>query len=256
MHGGACLRTVAFLALPCVLLSVALGGGMAQAGTAHHARHNLPPHPDFLQACVMNGALSNECISQTVAAINHARAREQMRHHKLVLPRNYRSLTRPQQTFVVINLERVDRGIRPLRGMVGLLNTVAGVSALVGVDPAPATLLMQSLGVHRFQTLWAQDYGVLASDYEWMYDDGYAGELTTNIGCSYAGAPGCWAHRHGMLARFPGLPLLLAGTGAANASGGADSITAILTGGYGRAPHFTYTWREARSHGADSHRGR
>jgi hypothetical protein len=33
-------------------------------------------------------------------------------------------------------------------------------------------------------------------------------------------------------------------------------VTAILTGGYGKKPHFTYTWRNALRHGANGHRTR
>lgn len=232
-------------------------GGLSPARPAsvpQHPAHNLKPNPDYLPACVEQGPNSHRCISQSVAAIENARARESMRRHRLVLPRNYASLTAPEQEFVVIDLERVDRGIRPIRGLVSTLNTAAGGSAHAELDPHPATLLLQRLGVHRYRSVWADDYGALSADYEWMYDDGYSGANTTNAGCRYPGAPGCWSHRVSILYPFTGLPLLLAGTGAGKVAGGGDSVTAILTGGHGAAPKFTYTWKEARAHGADGHR--
>jgi hypothetical protein len=179
-----------------------------------------------------------------------------MLKRKVILPRNYASLTRAEQTFVVINLERVDRGIRPIVGMTARLNRQAKAGAVAAADPNPLISVLRQLGVRRYRTLWAQDYGALASDYEWMYDDGYAGAMTANITCRYAGAPGCWGHRRAILMRFRTFPLLLGGTAAAHAVDGADSLAVVLTGGHGRAPHFTYTWRNALRHGADGHRTR
>lgn len=53
---------------------------------------------------------------------------------------------------------------------------------------------------------------------------------------------------------FTGLPLLLAGTGAAMGGYGSSSVTAIVTGGFGHAPHFVYSWRDAVARGANGHR--
>jgi hypothetical protein len=206
--------------------------------------------------CVLKGALSHDCISQTVAAIEQARRSEGVRRTKLILPRNYASLTRAERTLVVINLERVARGLRPMKGMVKRLNKAAKTAAVAQTDPTPGMSLLSGLGVRRYQVLWANDYGVLASDWEWMYNDGFLGNLTTNVGCLFKGASDCWAHRKGILQPFTGLPLLIAGTGSARAGAGASSVTAILTGGYGKKPHFTYTWRNALRHGANGHRTR
>ncbi|HVX68228.1 MAG TPA: hypothetical protein VHA79_00885 [Mycobacteriales bacterium] len=228
----------------------------AAAAPHRSGMHNVAADPYFLQACDLQGALSHRCISQTVAAINHARARESMRKTKMVLPRNYANLTRAEQAFVVINLERVNRGLRPIAGMLSRLNHVAKVSAVAELDPAPAMALLRRLGVHRYQVVWAHDYGVLAADYEWMYDDGFDGTLTTNLACLFAGATGYWGHRKSILQPFAGLPLVLGGVGAVRAADGTDSVSAVLTGGYGAKPHFTYSWRKALAHGANGHRVR
>lgn len=255
---GVLPTTAMRVGLALILLVAGLGAfaGRARAATApgRHGRSDIAADPYFLEPCVLDGARSRSCISQTVAAINHARTHESMLKAKMVLPRNYASLSPAEQTFVVINLERVDRGLRPIAGMVPLLSHVATVSAVAQLDPTPATALLRLLGVHRFQVVWADAYGALAADYEWMYNDGFDGPLTTNVGCPFAHAPDCWGHRKAILTPFSGLPTLLAGTGAASAPYGARSVAAILTGGYGGRPHFTYSWRTALAHGANGHR--
>ena len=36
---------------------------------------------------------------------------------------------------------------------------------------------------------------MLEADYYWMYDDGYSGSSTTNVGLQRVGSSGCWGHR-------------------------------------------------------------
>jgi hypothetical protein len=211
------------------------------------------PSPDYLTACVIEGALSHRCISESVAAIENARAAEGMRDPRLILPRNYTHLTRAERTFVVINLERVSRGLRPIAGLVPRLNRVSRAAAAAETDPEPAVKLLKSLGARLYRVLWADAYGVLASDYEWMYNDGFIGRLTTNVDCLFKGAPDCRGHRRGILQRFDPLPMIVGGAGAARVAGGATSIAVVLAGRTGRTPHFTYTWRAALRHGADGH---
>lgn len=248
------VRVLVVMLAVAALVSSALG--LADAAPSRSADHNQKPPQSMLEACVNHGSLSPRCVSASVAAIEAARTKGGLKLRPLVLPRNYRSLTAAEQTFVVINLERVDRGIRPIRGMVASLDHAAKLPAEADVDPQPATSLLQGLGVHMYRTLFARDYGPLAADYEWMYDDGYSPRAggTTNVFCPRAGAVGCWSHRASILDRFSGMPLLTGGMAAAPAAGGALSLAAILTGGHGNAPHFTYTWRRALAHGANGSR--
>lgn len=221
----------------------------------HQARHNIQAQPAYMNACVARGSMSRTCIAETVAAIDHARANEAMRHPRLILPDNYRSLTRAQQAFVVIDLERVDRGLRPIAGMVGQLNHAAKQAAAAGRDPrAPSS--SRDVGVRVYRSVYARDYGVLAADYLWMYDDGYSSgaRQTANTNCAAPQASGCWSHRAAILHRFKGWSLLLGGMGNERAEQGANTVAAILAGGSGGRPHFTYTWRDAKEHGADGWR--
>jgi hypothetical protein len=228
-----------------------------RAGAAVPDRRNISPRPSFHAVCATHGGLSQPCIDQTVAAIENARSQETMRKSAFILPDNYRRLSRAEQAFVVVDLERVDRGVRPLLGMVASLNMAAQASAEAQADPHPATYTFQKLGVHTYRSVWGRDYGVLAVDYDWMYYDGYsAANPATNVNavCAMPGASGCWSHRAAILDPFEGQPLLEAGAGGANGLSGTDSATVILTGGSGSRPAYTYTWRQALAHGADGHR--
>ncbi|HVV74773.1 MAG TPA: hypothetical protein VHC43_01975 [Mycobacteriales bacterium] len=237
-------------------LTLAVVGSPSGLPIGPSARQNITAQPPYMNACAEQGGTSRACISASVAAIDNARQAEPMLTPDLVLPSNYRSLSPARQAFVVIDLERVDRGLRPLAGMVARLNHAAARGARAGADPDPSYRALRHLHVRAYRTVFARDYGVLAADYEWMYDDGYspgAGD-TTNASCPWPGASGCWAHRASILDRFLGMPILIAGMGEAPGPGGTDSVTGILAGTRAYPHHFTYTWRDALSHGADGYR--
>jgi uncharacterized protein YkwD len=77
-------------------------------------------------ACVNKSATPNYLRTRrtkdAIAAINHARRFEGLSH--LRLPRNFYHMKAAQQQFVLINLERTDRGLRPLT-MSRVLTTMA-----------------------------------------------------------------------------------------------------------------------------------
>jgi len=234
-----------------------VAAGMSMAAAVPPAQVNIQPTPNFMRDCVELGTTSEACISETVAAIDSARADEAMLRYPLILPANFRSLSAARQLFVVLNLERVDRGLRPIAGMVASLNRSARASAAIGIDPDPPTRRLRRLGVHTYRTVFARTYGVLAADFEWLYHDGYTpGDPsdTTNVNCPYLGAAGCWGHREAILDRLSRARRVIGGMDSANAPGMAERVTAILAWARGPAPHYTYTWRQALARGADGHR--
>ncbi|HVS68752.1 MAG TPA: hypothetical protein VHE56_09385 [Mycobacteriales bacterium] len=218
---------------------------------AAHPKRNLAPHPDYLPVCATQGWRSAVCTRMALAAIRYARAHEGVRRPAMVLPRNYRKLTVAEQTFVVTDLERVARGLRPFAGLTTTLNTASHTAAVMRVDPTPVISLLRRLGVYQYGSNWAGDFGPLASDYDWMYNDGYSAQDGINIACLAPGANGCWGHRDNILGTYGHLPTLLAGAGTGSPAG--ESIAEVMTGGRGAAPHFTYTWRQAKRHGANAH---
>jgi hypothetical protein len=214
-------------------------------------RRNIPPQPNYYYDCATKGYNNQTCIHEALKAINAARAREHVR--TMVLPRNYRSLSIAEQTFVIVDLERVDRGLKPFRGLTRFLNHSAHAAAVSRLDPVLGTSAMNRFNVDMWSSIWAGDYGPLSSDYDWMYNDGYAKSAANriNIACTTPKAAGCWGHRHNILNHYRRLRVLSAGAGTAKPKG--SSIAAMFTAGSGNAPHYVFTWKQARAHGAGAH---
>ncbi|HVV77824.1 MAG TPA: hypothetical protein VHC43_17540 [Mycobacteriales bacterium] len=228
-------------------LGAPLHFGAVYSASANPPR-NVAPHPNYLPDCVTRGWRSAICTREALAAIAHARAHEGVAKSTMVLPRNYKSLSVAEQTFVVTDLERVARGLKPFAGLTPTLNTASHSAALLRVDPTPVISLLRLLGVSEYGSIWAGDFGPLASDFDWMYNDGYAPGGSINIACPNRHAPGCWGHRDNILGAYQHLPTLLAGAGTGQPKG--QSIAEVMTGGRGARPAFTYTWRQARRAGA------
>lgn len=163
-----------------------------------------------------------------IAAINACRAQEGV--GPLVLPRNWSSLTPTEQGFVLINLERVNRGLPAIVGLSGSLNSLAAAGASGGADPSFPAGNVSGGGI------WAGAYSVFGADYMWMYVDGPGGN---NLDCTSAGAAGCWGHRDIMLWDRSAGPIV-SGGGFASA-GGTDSFAYLVLTGYSTS-NLTFTW--------------
>jgi hypothetical protein len=208
-----------------------------------HPKHNIAAKPSYTAACAHYRSDSTDCMTKAVAAIDRARAMEHVR--PMILPDNFTKLSYAEQTFVVSDLERVDRGLAPFRGITAKLNQTAKQAATAQVDPAPAYSSVDQFVVLDYQSNWTSNFGPLAADYGWMYDDGYG---SYNVDCASPSAPGCWAHREVILTTY-GKPGLISGVGS-DKQGGLVSIAQLFVAGKGRKPTFTYTWRQAVRHGA------
>jgi hypothetical protein len=191
-----------------------------------------------------------KCTRLALAAIERAMAAEGVKRPNLTLPRNYSHLTVAEQTFVINDLERVARGLRPFAGLTRPLNLLSHTAAVARTDPEPVMSLLRRLSIFEYGSNWAGDFGPLASDFDWMYNDGYATD-GINLACLTPRSSGCWGHRDNILGTYQNLPSLLAGAGTASPAGA--SIAVIMSGSRS-TPQFTYTWREAKRHGAGAHR--
>ena len=213
-----CLATLA--AGACLLL--AAGASAAQAATAG----TVPPR-NPASDCNTGGGMG-------IGGIDSCRAQEGI--GPLRLPSNWSALTPVQQGFVLINLERVNRGLPAIVGLSAPLNGLASSAAASGSDPSfPA-------GGVAGGGIWAGSPSVLAADYMWMYVDGPGGN---NLDCTSAGNQGCWGHRDIMLwDRTPGP--LVSGGGFATA-GGTDSLSYLVLSGYSTA-NLTFTWASELKH--------
>ncbi|HTZ09390.1 MAG TPA: hypothetical protein VMB72_09975, partial [Acidimicrobiales bacterium] len=112
------------------------------------------------------------------------------------------AFTPAQEVFVLVNLERVDRGLPPFGEMTASLDALAQVGANARQDPpmpAPVGSPWEAAGIES---------GVadpLLADFGWMYEDGCTvvpGQAVVNTDCS-ASAADSWGHRHDILTRYP-----------------------------------------------------
>lgn len=206
---------------------------------------NVRAHPDYPRICAPSGLDgSARCNDAVLAAINHARALEGVR--PMVLPTNFGQLSLPDQLFVVIDLERVDRGLSPFVGLTAALDRDAQKGADTAndpPDPGPRYLL--------FDGEWAGgSANALDAVYGWMYDDGFN---SGNLDCLKIDAAGCWGHRKGILDNFGSGSELVMGT-AVDPTGdtnkgdvGGTSMAATLAVTSGRTGPLLYRWSEAQA---------
>jgi hypothetical protein len=241
---------------PAVALARPQVKAAATSGTHHSAaklrdpRRNVTAAPYYLDFCATHGPNSKSCLNRALMAINNARAAEGVR--RMVLPSNFVHLSIPRQTFVVTNLERVDRGLRPIKGLTAKLNANARHAAVGRTDPTLIGALMALLGVREYGSIWAGDFGPLASDFDWMYNDGYSQAGSVNLDCRTPSSRGCWGHRHVILGTYSGLPTLVGGVGTTDRVG--SSLAQIFVGSVKSSFRLVYRWKQALAHGAAGHR--
>ena len=204
---------------------------------------NVAPAPDFTRICSDNGLDdSGRCLGAVLIAVNRAHALEGVK--PMVLPGDYGRLNVPEQLFVAIDLERVDRGLPPFAGLTTQLDANAQRGANDAndpPDPGRAYLLDDAE--------WAGgSANGLDAVYGWMYDDGFD---SGNLDCLHRHSPGCWGHRKGILDNFGsgsrlvmGAALDLSGDTHRGDSGG-TSMAVTLAVASNPASVFTFTWDQA-----------
>ena len=166
----------------------------------------------------------------------------------MALPSNFVGLTPGQQLFVLTDIERVDRGLAPVVGMVQELNQDAQSAAAGNTDPTPASV-PPGTTVLRWASNWAEAPGPMGSNYLWMYDDGPGSE---NLECTSADSGSCWGHRDNVLGfGSPSGGVLVMGAAEATVPGDSPwssdaELIALVTG----SETYTYTWAQAQATGA------
>ena len=151
------------------------------------------------------------CINAWIAQLNQAHADEGIA--PLQLPGNFASLSIAEEIFILVNLERVDRGLPPYIGLTQGLDASAQIGANQGTDP-----YSYPSGYQEGGSVWAGgissagEGGVLESVFGWIYDDGWGGSQanTPNFDCTSPTAQGCWGHRDILLGIYVGVQLLIA----------------------------------------------
>lgn len=178
---------------------------------------------------------SPDCEQDELEAIDNARAKEGV--GPMYLPSAFNSLSGDEQLLVVIDLERVGRGLPPLAGIVASLDSVAQRGTQVSGQPTgtfedptlPLGFRVDSgtafayschstgarsdacdgSGSPGASIAGGGEISVLDADYYWLYDDGDGGP---NVGCVTPTSPDCWAHRDNILGLYPLRTRFISGT--------------------------------------------
>ncbi len=156
------------------------------------------------------------------------------RGEQLAHPSNWARLSQVEQTFVAINLERVNRGLDPIDGLTRSLDNLAQKGANAGHDPQyPPNGSTYTGGGSIF---WKTGSPLMAV-WGWMYDDGPGGG---NFGCPRTGGGDCWAHRN--LAVLLRQSPLVAGGGHTGSNTTFLILSVAPSSGY--SPSFVITWSD------------
>ena len=151
-------------------------------------------------------------------------------------------LPESEQMFAVVNVERVDRGLRPIEDMTGQLNSYAQAGANAMTDPPIPSSVTGGGPIAFGGSLWAGVSSALEADYYMMYDDGYGGSATSNVACSLVSPSGCWVHRDIILHDFGNCPTGPAAVSMGAASSPSGSIAALVVSSCAPPSDGTLTW--------------
>ena len=216
------------LAVLLVVLAAATVVGVAGSGYASVVRDPTETKPSHMGAC-HTAKVTPACRRGALADFDRARAKEGL--GPMRLPSNFARLTVPEQILVLTDIDRTDRGLRPVLGLARALQPYAQAGANRGDDPRfPAWT--RAGGAN-----WASGANALMDEFLWMYDDGPG----LNLDCPAAGSPGCWGHRHNILRRYPG-PLLM------GAGHGRRGDTQLFLGDDHHDRANLFTWAHERSY--------
>ena len=165
----------------------------------------------------------------------------------MVLPSDYGKLTTPEQLLVVVDRERVDRGLSPFFGISLALARDAQVGADKGtLPPDPGSSYTVS------DTSWiGGPSNALDADYSWMYNDGPNG---FNSDCSKSSPSNCWSDRHAILDNFGTVGTMVMGCAVnpvgdkAQGDQGGTSFAVVFATTENLPGPFAYTWGESLAH--------
>jgi len=228
------------LAVAAIACAAVIGGGLSlPAGAAGILPPNNPPS-DIAPSS-----------SDYLTSIDSARAQEGVGPLN-ISEATLSSLPVPEQAFIVVNDERLDRGLPAISDMTSQLNADAQQGADGGVDPAFPSSLGGGSQMSWGGSIWAGGLAsVLEADFYWMYSDGYGGVQgqTTNSNCSPRSPGGCWGHRDIILHEFSscgtGAPTISMGAAFSSTGSPGGSLAVQLVGTCGPPPAgITLTWNQ------------
>jgi hypothetical protein len=178
------------------------------------------------------------CERASIARLDAARAKLGLGPYRL--PAHFAGLRPARQLLILANLDRLAYSLAPVHGLSPALDAIAKQGALERTDPNPLPALSALRGQTQigFASNWAGGApNAPVAYYDWMYDDGYG---SGNLDCTSPSAPGCWGHRHTILA-FATAATLTMGAAAVRA-GLSYALTIVETST--AVWHYSYTWAQ------------
>ena len=230
--------------------------GVSQAPALKNPRADVSPSPNFVNTCSTSNLDSGgACLAAVISATTNVRAHEGVPALSFDAA-SFRKLTIAEQLFVLVDLERIARGIAPFVVLSSQLDQVALKAAHAQVDPQMAAnaVLTGSGPIVAWGSNWAGNTpSAAATNYYWMYEDGHG---SSNVDCTPTTPKQCWGHRDNILDAFSEAtcsvgPVVLA-MGAAEAPGGGTlpppSFTELMSAACGASPSsVVMTWAHARA---------
>jgi hypothetical protein len=228
------------LVIACALTLVVVASASAAWGGGKDPAYNTPIR--LLPSSCGSAPTGQECIDAVVWYLDKARSRVGLPPY--ALPANFPSLSPQQQIFVLVNLDRVQYGLRPIPGMTSALNHDALASGVWRADdPHPSN----TTGLNIWWPGWAGAFDNAPMAYEaWVWSDGLG---STNPRCTPTDHSRCWGHRHSVLWKYG--PVVAMGAAAGRDSRHRRGYAYLFVGGNaGYRPAYTYTWEQAVADGA------
>lgn len=200
-----------------------------------------PPYnfttPSFGSDCA--SALSSQCENDYVYSLDAARHRMGLGSYRL--PADFTRLPPTHQLFILMNLDRIAYGVKPVTGLIAALDTTTAKYMYLDEDPQPPPWF-RTIGSAE---VWASDYpNAPAAYFGWLYDDGPG---STNLDCPQPTSPGCWGHRKALFFQ-PTYSAVGASVGTDERGGQAYAMD--VAGLMRPSRRYVYTWVDARRDGA------
>jgi hypothetical protein len=196
-----------------------------------------------LPSSCVTAPTGKQCIDASVYYLDRARAKVGLPAY--ALPANFPSMPPPRQLFILVNLDRVQYGLRPISGLTAALSHDALVSGVWRADdPRPSN----TTGLNRWWPGWAGAFHNAPMAYEaWVWDDGLGSK---NPRCTSTDHSRCWGHRHSVLWKYGPVLAMGAAVGRDSRHHHRGYAYLFVGGDADYTPTYTYTWKQAVADGA------
>ncbi len=210
------LLTVATLALSFAMSTPksALAGGTIGIDTYPNPTGNAPVFPNA-SVCSTSITPDNSwaCFVDSLAKLDFDHRNEGL--PAVSLPANFRSMPEDEQMMILINEERIQRGILPVAAVTNELDQASVGPNNQLTDPSfPNNYPLTNGG----SIAAAGMSNVIDAVRNWVYDDDYP--IDTDPTCTATNQAGCWGHREVILTNYGCNPTCTMGSASVTAASG------------------------------------